>query len=417
MNQFVGSTRQSREHLAEAVHQNNIMTSEGMLERLFTFLFSGLVYPQIWEDPVVDMDALCLRRTDRLIAIASGGCNVASYLVAEPEHITAVDLNASHIALNRLKLTALQHLPSHASFHRFFANAADQRNIAAYNTHIAPHLDGVSRAYWEQRDHLGRRFISRFARGFYHYGLLGKFIGFVHLLGAVHGRKAAQILKAQTLDEQKAIFEQEIAPLFESALVRALASQPASLYGLGIPPAQYRALAGDHRDGMIGALRERVRRLACDFPLQENYFAWQAFGRSYSASMQGPLPPYLLRENFERVRRAASRVDVLHQSMTKHLASLPAESMDCYVLLDAQDWMNDADLNALWAQMTRTARPGARVIFRTAANEMLLPGRVREDILCHWQHNDTRSKVLHERDRSSIYGAFHLYELKGPCHV
>jgi len=50
--------------------------------------------------------------------------------------------------------------------------------------------------------------------------------------------------------------------------------------------------------------------------------------------------------------------------------------LNAYVLLDAQDWMNDATLTELWRQIRRTARPGARVIFRTAADEPLLPGRV-----------------------------------------
>ena len=45
----------------------------------------------------------------------------------------------------------------------------------------------------------------------------------------------------------------------------------------------------------------------------------------------------------------------------------PRESFDRYVLLDAQDWMSDAELTELWGEITRTARPGARVIFRTAA--------------------------------------------------
>ena len=63
-------------------------------------------------------------------------------------------------------------------------------------------------------------------------------------------------------------------------------------------------------------------------------------------------------------------------------------------------------------QITRTARPGSRVIFRTAANEKLLPGRVSEEILRHWKRKDARSDILHARDRSAIYGAFHLYELR-----
>ena len=47
-----------------------------MLERLFTLAFKRLVYPQIWEDPVVDMQALDIGPGHEVIAIASGGCNV-----------------------------------------------------------------------------------------------------------------------------------------------------------------------------------------------------------------------------------------------------------------------------------------------------------------------------------------------------
>ena len=43
--------------------------------------------------------------------------------------------------------------------------------------------------------------------------------------------------------------------------------------------------------------------------------------------------------------------------------------------------MTDAQLNALWREITRTARPGARVIFRTAAEPSLLPGRLDRDLL------------------------------------
>ena len=38
--------------------------------------------------------------------------------------------------------------------------------------------------------------------------------------------------------------------------------------------------------------------------------------------------------------------------------------------------MDDAQLTELWSQILRTARPGTRVLFRTAAEPSLLPGRV-----------------------------------------
>ena len=90
-------------------------------------------------------------------------------------------------------------------------------------------------------------------------------------------------------------------------------------------------------------------------------------------------------------------------------AKKPAASVDRFVLLDAQDWMSDAQLNALWTEITRTAAPGARVIFRTAAEESLLPGRVSDALLGEWRYADEESRRGSARDRSAIYGGFHLY--------
>jgi S-adenosylmethionine-diacylglycerol 3-amino-3-carboxypropyl transferase len=50
------------------------------------------------------------------------------------------------------------------------------------------------------------------------------------------------------------------------------------------------------------------------------------------------------------------------------------------------------------------------VIFRTAGTETILPGRVDGEVLQQWQYLERRSRELGERDRSSIYGGFHIYE-------
>ena len=170
-----------------------------------------------------------------------------------------------------------------------------------------------------------------------------------------------------------------------------------------------KALAADGADGIRGALYDRLERLACGFDLKANYFARQAFGRGYEPAEDAALPPYLQRAHFEKVRARAGRVSYHQSAITAFLAELPAESCDAYVLLDAQDWMNDADLTALWTQITRTSRPGARVIFRTAADERLLPGRVPAQILEQWRYAEDKSRALCARDRSAIYGGFHLY--------
>jgi len=399
--------------LGSAVRRSKTLSKAGMLEWLFARAFSGLVYPQIWEDPVVDMAALQLKADDHVVAIASGSCNILSYLTAAPVRVSAVDLNGAHIALGRLKLAALARLESHETFLRFFGRANARDNIALYDREIAPHLDAVSRGYWEGRGLNARRRINLFANGFYRYGLLGRFIGTGHVLARLLGGNPRAMLAARDLAEQRALYERHLAPVFERRLVRWLVRQPASLYGLGIPPAQYKALAADGEDGILGALKLRLERLACDFDLKDNYFAQQAFGRRYGEGPDAALPPYLQPGHFATVKARASNVSYRQTPVTALLEDQPAESCDAYVLLDAQDWMNDADLTALWSQITRTARPGARVIFRTAADERLLPGRVPAAILDQWRYEEERSRELCRQDRSAIYGGFHLYVLKG----
>ena len=394
----------------KAVHQHAHFSKPGLLERAFTFAFRGLVYAQIWEDPAVDMDALAIGPNDHVVTIASGGCNVLSYLTANPRAITAVDLNTAHVALNRLKLAAVRHLPDHAAFHRFFARADDPANLAAYRTHVADHLDSPTRAYWEGRDLIGRRRIGGFARGVYRHGLLGRFIGAAHLVARLHGVDPRAILKADTVDEQRAIFERDLGPVFDRGFVRWLTDQPATLFGLGIPPAQYRALAGDEK--MAAVLRARLEKLACGFDLKDNYFAWQAFGRGYGPGPGAPLPPYLQAANHAAIVDRVDRVEVRHQNFVDYLANQPDASLDCYILLDAQDWMTDTQLDALWTAILRTARAGARVLFRTAGVPTILPGRVAPAILDRWTYAEAESLRFTARDRSAIYGGVHLYRLR-----
>lgn len=396
-----------------AVLRHEHLTKEGILERAFTFAFRGLVYAQIWEDPDVDMEALQIQPDSHVVTIASGGCNVFSYLTANPAKITAVDLNPAHIALNNLKKQAALHLPDYAAFRRFFGDADRPENIEAYKTYIQPHLDETSRAYWEGRAPNGVRRINGFKTGFYKHGLLGRLIGFVHWLARRYGIDPTEILRAKNIEEQRAIFHNKFAPFFDKKFLRWLVDQPAALFGFGIPPAQYDLLAKDDRAGITGALKSRLQKLACDFDLKDNYYAWQAFGRGYGKHEDAPLPPYLQAKNFGDVRARADRVEIRHMNYADYLESMPAQSLDRYILLDAQDWMTDAQLTRIWSEITRTAKPGARVLYRTAAVPDVVKGHIPEALMDQWQY-ESQDKLddWTRRDRSSVYGATHVWTLK-----
>ena len=400
--------------LKKALLQHRPLTSQGLSERLFGLLFSGLVYPQIWEDPDIDMQAMALCADHRIVTIGSGGCNVLAYLTRTPRSIDVVDLNPHHVALNRLKLAAFRHLPAHGDVERFFGREKITSNSRSFDMFIAPHLDDATRAYWAARSPLGRRRIEVFDRNIYCTGLLGRFIGAGHLAARLHGVDLKKFAETRSLREQRQFFDAQIAPLFDKPLIRWITNRKSSLFGLGIPPQQYDELAGLAGDGSIApVLRQRLEKLACHFPLRENYFAWQAFARRYPLAHEGQMPTYLKADNYSAIRDNIDSVRVHHASFTELLEAKPSASVDRYVLLDAQDWMNAGQLGELWSEITRTAAPGARVIFRTAAEASILYGRLPAGILDRWAYLGEQSKELGRQDRSAIYGGFHIYEFEG----
>jgi S-adenosylmethionine-diacylglycerol 3-amino-3-carboxypropyl transferase len=396
--------------LERAAHTRPATTRRGALERLFTLMFKGFVYNQIWEDPEVDLEALELGAHHRVLTIASGGCNILNYLAADPARIIAVDLNPNHVALTRLKLAALANLPGYEDFFRFFGRANDKSNRSAFDTFLSHRLDPETRRYWEKHIPLRGRRINMFARNLYRYGLLGRFIGVLHAVARLHGKRLEAMVRARTPDEQREQFERTIAPLFDYKSIRFLSRTPISLYALGIPPAQYDELVAASNGDPAAVLRSRVERLACDFPMSRNYFAWQAFARRYDLEKREAVPAYLRADVYEAIRTRTDRVEVHHASLIDFLQRQPSGSLHRYVLLDAQDWMTADVLAALWSEIGRTAHPqDARVIFRTAGEDSPLSRKLSPELLEPWDYLESASRAFHARDRSSIYGGFHVY--------
>lgn len=394
--------------MKDAAVNAGLFSVRGVHERAFALLFSGLVYPQIWEDPEVDIRAMSPLEGKRIAAISSGGCNLLAYATENIGSILAVDLNRHHVALNRLKLASFTHLPDFELLYRMFGHADDSRNVGVFDKWIAPHLDDDTRRYWNALTWRGRR-VRLLSLNLYRYGLLGRFISLVHFLARLHRVDPRRIAEAGSAEARRRIFDEELAPVFDKWLVRWLCNRPAALFGLGIPPSQFEALSTDSSGDMAALLRSRLERLACGFDFDDNYFAWQAFARHYDHKHRRAVPRYLKPDYFETLQRSAPLIEVTQASLGERLSREPEESIDRFVLLDAQDWMDDTKLTMLWREIQRTASPDAKVIFRTAGATSVLPGRIPEDILASWHYDQDQSRAFHAQDRSSIYGGFHMY--------
>ena len=396
--------------LANAVYGHRAQGHVGILDRLFARWFERLVYTQIWEDPACDLEAMAVESHHRIITIASAGCNALAYLLADPAEVIAVDLNRAHLALLDLKMGALRAFDQHQDFLEMFGRGHSKANIVRFRQQIAPLLSVEARRWWMARDAFGRPRIGMFTAGLHRHGLTGRFIGILHAWARVRGVRLEDWTRAKTQQEQAEWFDTKVAPLFDGALVRRLAASPPVVWNLGIPPSQHEALCEGEVQTMASVLRERARRLATIAPVADNWFAWQAFARRYNVE-QGPLPPYLEANAFDLLKTRVGRLHLMHENLRIVLTSRPAASLDRFVLLDAQDWMSDDELVRLWQEITRTARPGARVIFRTAGLASPLERALPQVIAERWRVDQVTADRLHARDRSAIYGGFHLLHL------
>lgn len=100
-------------------------------------------------------------------------------------------------------------------------------------------------------------------------------------------------------------------------------------------------------------------------------------------------------------------------SLTEALREEPDSSFDSFVLLDTMDWMDSGAIAALWDEIARVAGPGARIIFRTAGPRSVVEPALPGDLRARFSYERVRSEELYARDRSAVYGMFHLYVFTG----
>lgn len=407
----------SRTAIQSAVQNADPKSKQGILQRLFAIWFDSFVYNQIWEDPRVDLEALELDQNSRILTIASGGCNSLNYLLANPHSITAVDLNRHHVYLLRLKLAALKSLPDYETFFDFFGKGKSRNAGSHYQRFISPNLDRETRHFWESNTLTGSLAygdrISFFSnRGLYDHSRNGYFLRLFHRYAHLIGCSPEQILDARSPDEQVELHRRQIDPFFDSAIIRIIARLPITSFGLGIPPQQFAELKDDASGkNLIEIYRDRVRKLACDFPIDDNYFAWQAFARRYDIVNRKAIPKYLEAENYSQLRENIHRLETKIDSVTNAIRTAAKYSYNRFVFLDAQDWMNAKQITQLWSAIAENAEPRSRIIFRTSTKKSIVEKALPHELLSRFFYREKLSIELFNKDRSSIYGGFHLYEL------
>ncbi len=380
---------------ARLMEQTETRSPRGRLSRteLPGWREDRLFFAQVREDPRLEIDALAPLSGAKVVVVSSGGCTALSLLAAGAGHVTAVDLNAAQNHLVELKVAALRSLtmPEIMSFFGV-ARGTHERRMRTYKT-IRPLLSERAAAFWDaHQDLLGRGALA--------CGVSEQFISAVVKVVKlfIHGRRRIErLLALETLEEQREFFDREWNTRRWRLLFPTLLNR--WTFNRTYDPAFFREV---ENPSFAAHFRRLLEHALCDVPVRSNYFLHQMLLGTYPNRVPDGVPPYLDRTRREVLRTRLNCLDLVDGGYGEYLATLDDSSVDALALSNICEWLDEAGVDRLFAQVLRVAKPGARFCFRNFVGHTEIPERFRNAII--EDPHAGRRAIL--RDRSCLQSRF-----------
>ncbi len=364
---------------------------------------NNLVYNTCWEDPRCDRELLTLSEESHVIMITSAGCNTLDYLLDSPATIKALDINPKQSALLNLKLATFNHA-TFDDLYKLFGQGYHPKCQHLYADKLRPHLTNYAKEYWDKKIRCFKD--KRFKGSFYFYGTSGHFAWLFKQYLKVKPKvryTVHKLLEINSLSEQRALY-QKIEPKIVSSMVEWLLNKHLTMAMLGVPRSQRRLIIDDYPGGLIAYIKDSLRAVFKRTLMQDNYF-WHVYLKGHYR--KDCCPNYLKPENFDKIRKQTYKVTNRTCSVSDFLKENPGHYTH-FALLDHQDWLAANSPKALeveWRLILKNSRPGAKILFRSAAREVdFLPEFVKKAV----RFEKVNAEDIKHPDRVGTYASAYL---------
>ncbi len=358
-----------------------------------TITSNFLIYNTCWEDPQVDRLLLNLDSDSDILMITSAGDNALSYLLDNPASIDCVDMNFRQNALLELKIALFEHSSS-AHLWALFGNGNTTDYQVIYSK-LRGELSKQGKQFWDAHIHT----FDPAGKGFYSSGLSGYFARYIN---RVIDKKKLRASVNTLINEPNYSVREHIYSNIEHKLWNGMSKYIWKWDGLlslaGIPKEQKDAI------GDLNTFMNKVfRSVFVEHQAHDNYF-WRLYlNGSYNENFR---PEYLIETNFEHIKSNTHRINFYSSTIQERL-SLNSKKYSHFVLLDHMDWLatnNVEELTLEWQSIFEHAKPGAKVLFRSAySNPDFLPSFVLNKL--RFENIDP---TILEKDRVGTYSSTHL---------
>jgi S-adenosylmethionine-diacylglycerol 3-amino-3-carboxypropyl transferase len=357
---------------------------------------SKLIFTHNWEDPAMDEIALRIQPGETVFTITSGCCNTLGFLRFSPGRIWSVDINPAQDWLMELKKSAFRHL-GYQEMIAFFGMSPSNERLDMYRK-LQDGLSPEAGSFWRAHQDLIRKGII----------MNGRYERFVRIAGwllrTMQGReKVRRFFKLTSLEQQRMFYEQE----WDNRRWRWIFDTMFNKKRLA-----KKGLVSDyfHFDDGSSSFSESFYRRAShvmrDIPVGSNYFLALYFLGHYLNQEQ--VPEYLKEQHFGVIRQHIDRVSSVAEDSKFWLEKQPEGMFNAFALSNICELMDAADTHKLFSEVIRTAKPGARIIFRN----LMIPREVPDDLRQIIVKDEELSRKLQYEDRSFVYGKVAAYTVE-----
>lgn len=358
--------------------------------------FPVVRYAQSWEDPGSLTKALAVTPEDDVLSIGSSGDNSFAILLNSPRSLTLIDRNPAQIFLIELKMRAIRAL-DYEDFAGFIGARDCSVRLQLYKS-VRAGLSDESRRYWDEHP-------ESILKGVIHCGKLEKYFAILRrfMLPLVHTKDSIeQLLKSETLEEQRNFYEQVWNNRRWQSLFRIFFGE--FLLGrLGRDPSCYRYVT---TGGVAEELLRRCRRGLTEIPIRENYFVEYIVTGGYTNL--DAAHPYLRQENFLLLRERVDEIRLVNKSLDEYLINLPPDSVSKLNLSDIFEYMSADEYERTMSELLRVCRDEARLAFWALFVPRSVPLSLTEQV----NPCSSVSASIFAADRTFFYENFYLWQKK-----
>ncbi len=348
-----------------------------------------LYFAQVREDPLLEIDALAPRPERTFVVVGSGGCTALSLVAAGAGRVVAVDLNRVQNHLTALKVAAVGELePAEAVAFLGGAPMTETARSTCYRR-LASALDPAARSWWDSQ-------LAHIRRGVLNVGVTERFIAGVITalrLGVHPPSRIHRLLSCATLEDQRQFYRREWDTYRWRLLFSVLLNR--AVFRKAYHPAFFEHV---QNPSFARHFRTLAEHTLTEIPVSSNYFVHHMLTGSYPLAVPGGLPPYLDPEEAGTVTSAHEGFTLVDGAYTSYLWTCPDASIHGFAISNILEWFTPPQADELFAEVVRTAVPGACLVFRNFVGWTEVPDRWRDVVV----EDRARGEAMIRQDRSAV---------------